>query len=895
VLAEFADACGQDREGLMFKFPFKWKGAFISFMLIVLISAAVWFFDVKDLCAHSPHDPIDALVISPAYDEDQTLFIISVEQFLRSTDGGLSWKQLVNGLDYQDVLSSVAISPHYRQDGTLFVSSEGDGIYRSQDGGDSWVRVNSGLDELALNLLAISPAYHVGEIVLASGIEGGLYKSANGGDSWQQVIGDEIQVTAVTFSPDAKRDCAFVGDSRGVLYLSTDGGEGWQQIFRTSNAGAITSVAISPYFSSDGTLFVGTGKGGIFRSADGGVSFTEINEGLSFTLKGKYGTLRESKDGPVIRRSEKDVISIAISPNYREDGTVFASLWNEAIFKSEDGGDTWRRYTLGLTCDYQADSEKFKSAHFRGVVLSNAFARDKTVFLGGFDGLFKSTDGGRHWAQMETFPLSLVAGLALSPGDRDRLSVAITTYGGGAYTTDDQEIAWTIRNNGLATTRLTDIAFSPDFYSDDTMFSASTGYILRSTCSGDHWDRVPLGYFGWRRSLSSILNRRLRIPNVLTRLLLTRSERDAPYPTVFAVSPDFASDGTLYFGTRYHGVFRSVDRGLNPSMIWDGEGQLITSLAISPDFSSDGTLFAGAYGAGIYKTVDRGETWLPAHDGLAFIDAWRSSGIDQITRRYDILLAISPHYKTDQTVFVACSEGLFKTTDGGHSWQELQGLTSDSRSYVVALAVSPDYENDQTVVVSVKGKGLFESGDGGKTFTEIGSDLIDSNHMVKLIGFSASNATGDVIYAASDEEIFRSTDGGNTWETIHRPVRYEDNREVVRYEGPWEVSKSDGFSAGTVTLSDIAHSRADLSFVGTGVSWIGTESSDGGIAHVYIDGKHMGDVDQFSEARRNMMTVYSITGLSYGSHSIAVEVAGMKNPRSMGYRIELDAFDVIVR
>lgn len=842
----------------MFEFLGKPKW-FVFFLLVVVMPAAASLIvDVEYLCAHSPHDVIGALDISPTYDQDYTLFIVSSDHLLKSTDGGFGWKKLVNGLDNQFFPSSIAISPAFDVDQTVFVSSEGDGIYKSQDGGTLWNKINRGLDDLRIGLLAISPRYATNEIVLAAGAEGRLYKTNDGGKSWYEVIDEGVKVTAIAFSSDLNQDLIVIGDDESQVWFSDDEGETWEKGYQIPEGGSVTAIAISDQVSKDGTFFVGTEQQGIFKTADGGASFVELEGGASrYSLDFKNRRIN-------IRPPDEHVMSLALSPNYSRDGTIFVSTWWKAVFKSDNGGKTWKKHDTGVTCDGQANTEEYKSPHFRQLRVSKAFEEDGTIFLAGFDGLFKSTDWGRTWMQLETLPVKLITGLDVSPTDENDFSVTIATYGGGAYTKNNRGSAWAINNNGLKTTRLVDVTFSPAYGSDNTVFSGASGALLRSTDGADNWSRIQLD----------------KVEN-----------RGRPYPTFIVLSPNFATDQTLYFGTRKHGILKSIDGGLHSAVIWDGMRKVISSLVMSPDFIADGTLFAGVQSEGIYKTEDWGETWQSANNGLTFIETWKSV-VSRPTNK-DVLLVISPNYE-DKTLFAgsAGAKGLFKTTDGGASWQKLTGAAYGGDGHIIFIAISPDYRNDETIIISVKGKGLFKTDDGGLTFVEIGDELINNNHAIKFIAFSPLYSTDNTIYAASGEEIFRSTDGGYTWELISRPVRYEDMREVVHYEGKWQKKKGSNYSATSVTQSDVVNSIASLGFIGTGVSWIGTEDSDQGIAKVYIDGKYVGDVDQFNNTPASMVTSFSVKDLDCGWHTIIIEVTDAKNPASTGHRIVIDAFDV---
>jgi hypothetical protein len=366
-----------------------------------------------------------------------------------------------------------------------------------------------------------------------------------------------------------------------------------------------------------------------------------------------------------------------------------------------------------------------------------------------------------------------------------------------------------------------------------------------------------------------------------------------PYPSVLVISPSFESDQTIFFGTRWHGIFKSVDGGRTSRRVFDSMGAPVMSLAISPVFSSDATLFASVRNKGIFKTTDGGNSWDSVNMGLNFLDRWQLSNKHVQGSGRDIILKISPNYRKDRTVYAACSEGLYKTTDSGKKWRILENELFGEKSYLYGIALSPDYENDQTLFVSIKGRGLFKSKDGGETFIKFAPELIDKNHSLRWIEFSKFYATDKTIYAASNEELFRSKDRGKTWQFVKRPVRYENHRDVFKYDGPWEIIKNRNYSATRSSCSNTTNAKMILSFVGCGIAWVGSTANDLGVAKIYIDDKHIANVDQYSRKREFNKNIYSIRGLNFGPHKITIEVSGMKNSASTGYRIEVDALDVL--
>ncbi|MDJ0633128.1 MAG: hypothetical protein QNJ34_08050 [Xenococcaceae cyanobacterium MO_188.B29] len=693
---------------------------FKSLSVFLLAILTVLFLGIESALAHTPHDQIFEVDISPTYDQDQTLFIHSPTEggLLKSEDGGKSWKIIVKGLNNKYGLSSLDISSQFPK--TLFLSSLGDGIYKSQDKGTSWSQVNQGLETLNINLVSISP--DSSDVVLAAGTKQGLYKTKNGGKSWYPIIDGDSKITAIAFFP-KQHDSIVIGDRQGILYKSNDEGESWNQVFTLPQSEPIRTIVISPNFPSDKTFFVGTEKGGIFKTVDGGISFQEVNEGLS----------------------DRAILSLAISPNYGTDSTVFASTWQGGVFHSNDRGNTWRKYSRGLTKISQAD--EFKEPHFRDVKISPTFSEDKTIFLAAFTGLFKSTNGGRVWGEIDIANTiaETITGIGLSPDYINDSTVAITTYYKGIYISNDQGLTWTDINKFFAKedqvkhNRINFITgrmvFSPNYRSDKTILSGFWGYFLKSTDGGKYWHKISL-------------------IKQYERLNKPKGARLSEFE--LTVSPNFVSDRTIYLGMHAGGIFRSTDGGESFSVVGTlapvGIGGKISlnSLVISPDFSSDKTLYAGGP-IGVYKTVDGGFTWQPASNGIPWMNANR------------IALAISPSYQVDKTVFAGTKIGLFETKDGGKSWLKLAQTVDGGDAYIQEIGISPNYQSDRTFIIAAQGKGLFKTVNGGKTFTRISDDLTGP------IKFSPSYSLDRTIYASSGTELSKSTDGGNSWQTITIP------------------------------------------------------------------------------------------------------------------------------
>jgi hypothetical protein len=129
--------------------------------------------------------------------------------------------------------------------------------------------------------------------------------------------------------------------------------------------------------------------------------------------------------------------------------------------------------------------------------------------------------------------------------------------------------------------------------------------------------------------------------------------------------------------------------------------------------------------------------------------------------------------------------------------------------------------------------------------------------------------------------------------------RVEDSDAAIGYTGTWVTDLNDAWSgtsanygSGSTARSAVAGSRATFTFTGTSVTWIGTRGPDRGIARVYLDGVLAAELDTYATPKQLYAPLYSAQGLSPGSHTLAIEATGLKNPASTNTFVFVDAFDV---
>ena len=681
----------------------------IGWVVLGLLLTVAWSFQPAH--AHRPHDVVTQIQLSPNFSADQTAYTVVRGNLLKSVDKGERWKRIVQGLDTLAPLSALTIDQTEGQ--FLTLGTQGDGIFLSDDQGENWRQSNQGLETLDIGLVYSLPSNS--QVLLAAGAEGGVFRSVDRGQTWNSVVDASQLFLALSEAGST----VWGGDDRGHLLRSDDSGQSWQIAL------TVADDSISTIAANDNVIYVGTDSQGVYRIDPTALEPIDINKGLE----------------------DLRIQDVQILPGNSRG--VILSSWDRGISISLDSGETWTDYPKGLIKDKQAD--EFETHHFSQIAVSDNFIEDETVFLGGFNGLYKSNQGGQRWREISTLDKGIVAAMDVSPNYAEDGTLALTTYVGKIMTSNDQGQTWELTMNGVEVPRLNgsfkptyqdprrffDIAFSPDYGTDKTMFTTGLWTkFVRSTNGARSWSVQSLS----------------REARGLTLLL----------------SPEFATDKTMYMGNQAGLLFRSTNGGRTLEEIanlpWE-RGNDSPSMAISPGFTEDRTLYTVAE-TGVYRSTDAGETWQSTTAGTPIATAG------------NLHIEISSNYPQDKTLFVSSYDGLFKTTDSGESWQSVAiADVAPERTFLEGVAVSPNYGEDGTVMVSLRGKGLYKSVDGGASFTPIGDASLAFSRMYNVpcagrpIQFSPNYAQDNTIFGfgTAHTDVYRSTDGGNTWEILTTP------------------------------------------------------------------------------------------------------------------------------
>lgn len=826
---------------------------------LALLAALLLALAVPAVRAHAPHDTVIELAVSPTFAQDQTLFASVVlsdrRLFARSTDGGRSWHQYGHAFLASNV-EQFAFSPDFAITGIALVATFGNGIWRTTDHGDTWDAASFGLADLRVSGISLSPVFDIDGIALAS-TEMGVFRSTDGGQTWTAASTGlaETSITALAFAPaGAPRLTAFAAGK--TVHRSDDGGLNWTAL--ATFADTTETLSVSPGFGADATLAIGFGRfgKGVRYSTDGGGFWQPSNTGLA----------------------DLRVNELALTT----DGTLFAAT-HDHVYRAAALGGTWTEFETGLE-----ELSDLTTIHYTEVVPGPDFATDGMVFLGSYEGIYRSDTAGADWTQQDLYHQRLNRQVAFSPDyARDGL-IYFQNLGGGVHLYRDTQpkasvgkqgglvpgagpgaglgtpatrskpvapaatTPWKALSTGMTSLWASTMGISNTYARDRTVFAGYTK-LYKSSDAGQTW---------------TVLTTPLSAGSNTTRSL--------------TLSPDFSTDGTALLGSDQLGMFRTTSKGLGWSKVTGGLPSTFSpeQFAISPTYAADGTMFVCTRTTTLWRSTDGGDTWLNTVNGLP--GPWART------------IALSPQFATDGEAFIGLrGEGLFRTVDGGDTWTDANaGLPAGVNNVVGSVVVSPDYATDRTVYACTLDDGVFRSTDAGASWVPVNAGL--PGDACFNMAISPAFTTDRTLVVSTYDWAWISRNAGQNWSRLPGYIRVNERHPTVFLsDDDWVPKGGSQNLGGDFLVAESSGSQQTFEFFGKSITWYANLGDDAGIADVFLDADAPVSVDLYAPTTQNQVAVFTRNFDQPGWHQIVVSVTGTKHPASLGVSIRSDGFSRI--
>jgi photosystem II stability/assembly factor-like uncharacterized protein len=468
-------------------------------------------------------------------------------------------------------------------------------------------------------------------------------------------------------------------------------------------------------------------EGGIYRSRNGGRTWTKLTEGLP-AQTGRIGI-------GIHHRDPKIVMAVIESDEGGWIGGPFNNrLRGGGVFRTDDGGDTWTRVS-----DFNP-----RAFYFSRIKIDPE--DDQRVYLLGW-GLYVSDDGGRAWrAGTAKVPHVDFQSMVVDPGDTDHLLVGTD---GGLYVSWDRGETWDFHNH-LPVGQFYNVAVDmSDPYRvggglqdngswigpSETLTQSKESYMGRDGAITNHdWQFVLDGdgfHVAFDPADPNIVYaesqggwiRRIHLDTGETRTLRPSPKEGEPrfrfnWNAPFFISPHDPS--VLYLGGNY--VFKLTQRGERWQRISDdlSTRELEEIITVGSDAETAGTVVSLAE-----SPIEPGLLWAGTDDGLVHVTvgskAWKNVTPPQVDGLY--VSKIEPSHHDADTAYVAVDGHrsdifdpiLLKTTDAGRTWESIAG---DLPAGAPPKVVREDPRNAQVLYVGTE-RAAYVTIDGGEHWVKL--------------------------------------------------------------------------------------------------------------------------------------------------------------------------------
>jgi photosystem II stability/assembly factor-like uncharacterized protein len=687
------------------------------------------------------------------------IFFYNSAQAQDKKEEKVSVTSALNGFKFRSIgpafmsgrIADIAIDPE--NENTWYVAVGSGGVWKTTNAGTTWNPITDNMPFYSTGCITIDPNDHAsiwlgtGENVGGRhvGIGHGIYHSADGGKSWHDKgLKKSEHISKIIVHP-TEANTLWVasqgplwssGGERG-LYKSTDGGASWKNTLEVNEWTGVTDLVIDP--TNPDVLYAATWQrhrnvaallgGGpgtcLYKSTDGGDSWTKIKKGLPSANMGKIGLAispmqpnvlyaaieLERKKGAVYRTDNagaswskmSETVSGGTGPHYYQELVasphVFDKIYlmNVRMLVSENGGKKF--YTM---------TEKSKHSDNHALTFKKD---DPNYMLTGSDGgVYESFDGSKTWKFVGNLPITQFYKLAV-----DDAEPFYNIYGGTQDNSTQGGPSRTVRRNGI-TNADWEIVLGGDGHQPAT--EPGNPNIVYGQSQQGYIHRID-------RTNGETVNIR------------PRSGADEPYERFNWDSPILVSHHDpkrIFFGSQR--VWRSENRGDS----WN---------AISKDL-----------------TKNQERLSLPIMGKVqSFENAWDVYAMST----YNTITSLSESKVNENILYAGTDDGIIQMTkDGGASWKK---MTVDKLPKAPSSAFVNDIKADlydaQTAYVALDNHKygdyrpfLYKTTDGGKKWTSITEGIPEGTLVWRIV---QDHVNPNLLFLGTEYGVYVSLNQGEKW------------------------------------------------------------------------------------------------------------------------------------
>lgn len=640
----------------------------------------------------------------------------------------------------------------------------------------------------------------------------------------------------------------FVGVNNGGVWKTDDYGRTWNPIFDDAPTGSVGDLAVSP--SNPNIIYVGTGEGlhrpdlavgdGVFKSINGGQSWKHI--GLDDI---------QQISRVIVHPTNPDIVLVAGL------GHPYGANEMRGIFKSTDGGKSWKK-TLYINHNTGAIQVEFDPNNPQ-ILFANMWEHqegpwENAKFSGPNSGLYKSTDGGETWRSIKKGLPEANEGLgrigvAIALSNSNRMYATVDAKeNGGVYGSNDAGESWKLitnerrlwgRGSDFAEIKVhpknEDILFVGNIASYKSIDGGKSWTSIKGAPGGDDYHRIWINPINPEIMLFAADQGAVVTVNggktwsswynqPTTQLYHVSTDNQFPYwvyggqqesgaigiasrsnggqisfrefigvgaDEYAYVAPD-PKDSNIIYGGRVIRFNKKTGQSqyVGPEVLRSRNFRYLRTMPLLFHPADDDMLLYGT--SVVWKTLDGGQNWQQISEDLtrkqpeipSSVGDYKTEDMKTMRQRA-IVYALGPSPLDKNIIWAGTDDGLVHVTvDGGVTWKDV--TPSSIASWDKISQIDAGHFNTGTAYIAVNAirkddmkPHIFKTHDFGSTWQEVTSGMNPSGPVNTV---REDHKQKGLLFAGTEREVYFSSNDGESWQSLRMNMPASSIRDLVIHE-----------------------------------------------------------------------------------------------------------------